>query len=77
MKMEKIKILKTKNQVRLLFNSSFYKTEFIDAAVKDFEKICRIHRLDNILFIEPNEGLDVETIGYEFYNYVLCLSKNS
>lgn len=74
--MEKIIVNRQLNQVKLSFNPLFYKTEFIDKAIQEFDKICSIEKSDDALIIEPKIDLDIELLGYEFYNYVLCLSRN-
>jgi len=74
--MKRIIIERKKNQVQLSFNPLFYKSYFIDAAIQDFSKICDAKKMDDMLLLEPKTDIDVETLGYEFYNYVLCLSKN-
>lgn len=74
--MEKVKISKAKNEVLLSFNEKIYKKEFIDMAVLDFNKVCDIKQDKEKILLKPKEKVDLETIGYEFYNYVLELIKN-
>lgn len=75
-KMQKIIIEKEKNQLKLSFNRLFYKIQFIDKAIDDFSEICYIEKNNDILILKPKMDIDIEILGYEFYNYVLCLIKN-
>lgn len=75
--MEKIVVDSKRNQVKLLFNPSFYQTQFIDKAIEDFSEICHMEKVDDVLLLEPKVDIDIELLGYEFYNYVLCLIKNT
>lgn len=76
--MKKIIVDKEKNLVKLSFNTRFYKEYFIDRAIKDFSHICNIRKENNLIYLEPKtEETRLETIGYEFYNYVLALIKNN
>ena len=74
--MKKIIIEREKNQVKLLFNPLFYQIQFIDRAIQDFSEICDVKKIDNMLLIKPKVDIDIEMLGYEFYNYVFCLSRN-
>lgn len=75
--MERIKIDQEKNEVVLTFNENFYNQRVIDQAVEDFQKVCEITKDKNFITLKPKETLDINTLGYEFYNYVLGLIKNS
>lgn len=75
--MERIKVNKEKNEVSLSFNENFYDKKFIDEAIKDFEKVCDVKIDKNIILLKPKEKTDLDTLGFEFYNYVLGLIKNS
>lgn len=74
--MEKIKIDKAKNEVLVSFNKKFYKQEFINQAVLDFKRICNIEKVKGKIILKPKEQIDINVLGYEFYNYVLDLMKN-
>lgn len=63
--------------MKLLFNHLLYDAQFVDKAIEDFSDICNIKKVDNVILIEPKAKIEAEAIGYEFYNYVLCLMKNS
>lgn len=75
--MERIKINKAKNEVFVSFNEYFYKKEFVDQAVVDFKEACDIEKTEEGLLLRPKEEMDIDTLGYEFYNYVLGLMKNN
>lgn len=75
--MKKIEIDKKNNLVKLRFNKHFYKEEFIDLAIKDFDNVCEIKKEKNVLNLKPkSKEIELETVGYEFYNYLLGLIKN-
>lgn len=74
--MGKVKINKLKNEVLLSFNADIYKKEFIDQSILDFGEICDIKKTEDGLLLTPKKNVDVDVIGYEFYNYVLSLMKN-
>lgn len=75
--MEKVKIDQNKNEVFVTFNRTFYKEEFIEQAIENFQKICSIEKTEEKIILKPKEKLDINKLGYEFYNYVLGLMKNS
>ncbi|MFW9873761.1 MAG: HxsD-like protein [Candidatus Thorarchaeota archaeon] len=74
--MEKVKINKAKNKVLVNFNEQFYKREFVDKAILDFKEVCDIKKSKEGLLLRPKEKLNIDILGYEFYNYVLSLMKN-
>ncbi len=74
--MERIKVNKEKNEVVLSFNEKFYDRKFIDEAVEEFKEICDITKDNNLISLKPKEKIDLDILGYEFYNYVLGLIKN-
>lgn len=74
--MERIRINRQKNEVRLRFNEQFYPKKYIDMAVDDFGKVCDFKESKDCLVLKPKGKEDISTIGYEFYNYVLGLIKN-
>lgn len=77
--MKNVMVDKDKRLVKLSFNNKFYNQTFIDRAIQDFSKVCDIKKEEGLICIQPKEeaGVDLETIGYEFYNYVLALIKNN
>lgn len=75
--MERIKVNKEKNEVVLSFNEKFYNKKFIDKAIEEFKGVCDIKKDSNLIFLKPKEKIDINILGYEFYNYVLGLIKNS
>lgn len=74
--MGRVKINKAKNEVLLSFNEKIYKKEFIDKAALDFNKVCSVKQDKEKILLVPKEKIDLEKLGYEFYNYVLELIKN-
>jgi len=58
------------------FNEQFYKKEFIKQAITDFKEICEIEKTEEGLLLKPKKELNIDILGYEFYNYVLGLMKN-
>ncbi|MBL7056012.1 hypothetical protein ISS07_03825 [Candidatus Woesearchaeota archaeon] len=74
--MEKIKIQQEKNEVLVSFNEKFYKEDAINQAIADFKQACDIKKNENGLLMKPKGNIDIDTLGYEFYNYVLGLMKN-
>ena len=75
--MERVKINKKKNEVVLSFNEKFYDKKFINQAVEDFKESCDIKKDKDFIFLKPKKGIELDTLGYEFYNYVLGLIKNN
>ncbi|MCG2718333.1 MAG: HxsD-like protein [Nanoarchaeota archaeon] len=74
--MEKVKINKIKNQVLVNFNEQFYKKGFIDQAILDFNEVCEVDQTEDGLLLRPKGEVNLDILGYEFYNYVLGLMKN-
>ncbi len=74
--MEKVRVNKAKNEVLLNFNEKFYRKGFIDQAVLDFKEVCDIKETNKGLSLKPKEKVDIDVLGYEFYNYTLGLMKN-
>lgn len=76
--MEKVIVDKKKRIVKLSFNHQFYKEDLIDQAITAFSEILNIKKKDGFIYLEPkNKEVELDNIGYEFYNYVLALIKNS
>lgn len=75
--MEKVEINKEKNEVIVRFNKNFYTLPYVDQAIKDFSGICDAKKEENYLILKPKQIEDLDKLGYEFYNYVLGLMKNT
>ncbi len=75
--MEKVRIIKDKNEVILSFNNKFYNKEVIDKAIEDFKQACDVRQEGELIILKPKEKTDLNILGYEFYNYVLGLIKNN
>lgn len=65
------------NSVSLRFNYKFYDKNKINQAAKDFSNICEINEENEMLILKPKTEISPKILGLEFYNYVLCLMKNS
>jgi len=76
MKMNKIQVNKEKNHVIVRFNNEIYCNHCINNATNDFKDICSIEKSKDGFFLKPKKEIELETLGYEFYNYVLSLMKN-
>jgi hypothetical protein len=74
--MQRVTISRSKGEVSLSFNNSFYKQEHIDQAIADYLEACTVSKVGDRLVIVPKDPKDLDIIGYEFYNYVLGLMKN-
>ena len=75
--MGRIKIDENSNSVVLTFNENFYPKELIEQAISDFHEVCDSRFEDENLVLKPkNNEVDINNLGYEFYNYVLGLIKS-
>lgn len=75
--MERIKVDREKNEVILSFNDKFYDKRFVDKAIEEFKQVCDIKRDNCLIVLRPKEKIDLNTLGFEFYNYVLGLIKTN
>ena len=79
--MSLITIGKDKKTVRIRINPVFYPREYIEEACKDFEALASIrmstHNGMVYLTLKPKKKVDLNTLGFEFMNYILGLSKKS
>lgn len=77
--MKNVTVDKKKKSVKLSFNNCFYRQDFIDQAIRDFSEICDIKKEEDIICLKSKkeEKIDLKTVGYKFYNYVLVPMKNS
>ncbi|OYT55614.1 MAG: hypothetical protein B6U68_04560 [Candidatus Aenigmarchaeota archaeon ex4484_14] len=72
------------NKIELTINSKVYPEEIIDKAVENYSDVCEIEDRKNEqihkIILKPKQLFDskedLETIGYEFMNYLLYLIKN-
>lgn len=74
--MGRVKINKEKNEIVLSFNENFYDKKFINKATEDFKDVCDVKKDKDLILLKPKEKIDIDTLGHEFYNYVLGLIKN-
>ena len=77
-------ITSDKDKIGLDFNTRIYSRGSILKALQDFRDVCKIDFKedgDRILITMPkgakDELTELENIGYELFNYVLGLMKNS
>jgi hypothetical protein len=75
--MKRISVDKARMEVRLSFNEGFYDPKSITQAITDYLDVCEVSRVEGNLVLKPKDPKDLDIIGYEFYNYVLGLMKNS
>ena len=72
-----IKINKNKKEVSVVLKERFYPEKNVSEAIKDFQDICSIKKNKEELILKPkSDDVELETIGYEFCNYVLGLINN-
>ena len=82
-KTNRIEIDKDLGQVNMVLDTRFYGFASILTASKDFTKNCWVHmdgdRNECILVtLKPKEEkIDLNTLGYDFFNYVLGLMQNA
>lgn len=48
----------------------------MNQAMKDFKEVCDFKEESGDLVLIPKKGIDIDKLGYEFYNYILGLMKN-
>ena len=66
-----------KNLVILTFNDTFYPKDLIEKSILDFKEVCDSDFQGEKLILKPkNNEIDINTLGYEFYNYLLGLIKS-
>ncbi len=75
--MDKVIINREKNEVILRFDNRLYSKEYIDQAIKEFSEICDSREEKENLVLIPKDISDLDRLGFEFYNYVFGLVKNS
>lgn len=77
--MNHIKVNKKEKKVDIVLNKNFYCIEAVKESIEDFKEICDSSVSDEEdikVSLKPKEDLDIDTLGYEFSNYVLGLMKN-
>ena len=66
-----------KKLVILTFNDNFYPEELVNKAIMEFNEVCDSSRQGEKLILKPKDSeIDINTLGYEFYNYLLGLIKS-
>lgn len=73
---KKVRVDKKKNQVTVIFDTKFYNSESVNLSVNDFKDCCfaklKSERDKITVVLSPkSKEIDINTLGYEFYNYVL------
>jgi len=75
--MKRVEIDKGRNLVVLTFNNNFYPKELIEQSALDFKDVCDCNFQDEKLILKPKSSeVDLNNLGYEFYNYLLGLAKS-
>jgi len=63
------------DKVIINLNKQFYNSGILHMAVNDFKNICDV-KINRYIILKPKtKDIDINTIGYEFYNYLLGLIK--
>lgn len=75
--MNQIKINHETNEVRIRLNENFYPKDIVDLAIRDYLDFCDVFLDDDIIILKPKKEVDINRLGYEFFNYVLGLVKNA
>ncbi len=71
------RVIVENNAVILTFNKTFYPEEIIRQAGTDFQEVCEIDYEGEKLVLKPKTNeIDMQKLGYEFYNYLLGLIKS-
>lgn len=79
--MDKIVIKKEEKEVLINFDTKFYPFDCILRAAQDFSDSCWVS-VDGspeslqVMLRPKSDEIDLDTLGYEFYNYVLGIIKN-
>jgi len=82
-KMSDIKTDKKENLVRLIVDTKFYGASAVIAAAKAYTESCWMYvdgdANDKLLVtMKPkSKEIDLNTLGYEFYNYILGLIQDA
>lgn len=79
--MEKINVNNEEKQVLVNFDTRFYPSDCVLKAVQDFSDSCWTSTDSSsgnlqVMLRPKSEEINLDTLGYEFYNYVLGIIKN-
>lgn len=74
--MKKIQINKVDKSVKILLNKKIYDIIHIEKAVVAFSENFEVKSDDDIITFSNIPEKYVDTVGYEFYNYILESMKN-
>ncbi|RLI93382.1 MAG: hypothetical protein DRO89_00010 [Candidatus Altiarchaeales archaeon] len=79
---KKVRIDEKKNRVTVTFDTRFYEPESIRLSVNDFRDCCsaKLKSEDGkitVVLSPKSKEIDINTLGYEFYNYVLGRMRSS
>lgn len=75
--MKRILVDDAKHSVTLTFNDNLYPKKLIEQALLDFQEVCDSNFENEKLVLKPrNNEIDINALGYEFYNYLLGLIKS-
>lgn len=79
--MEKITVNTEEKQVLVNFDTKLYPSDCVFKAAQDFSDSCWTSvdgTQENLqVMLRPkSDEIDLDTLGYEFYNYVLGIIKN-
>ncbi|MFH1511652.1 MAG: HxsD-like protein [Candidatus Woesearchaeota archaeon] len=80
--MAKVEIDKDNKEVKLYLDTRFYDNRYVMLAAKAFAESCWVYLDGDVndklqVCLKPkSDDIKLETVGYEFYNYVLGLIKN-
>jgi len=73
---KKVRIDGVKNRVTVILDPKFYNSESVNLSVNDFKDCCLTKlKSENdkitVVLSPKSKEIDINTLGYEFYNYVL------
>ena len=75
--MKRVSVDKERNAAVLTFNEDLYPQELINKSISDFKEVCDVKFEDKNLVLKPKtKDVNIENLGYEFYNYLLGLIKS-
>ena len=75
--MKRVTVDKGKNIVILTFNDAFYSKSLIGQAMLDFQEVCDSYfEGENFILKPKNSEISLDSLGYEFYNYLFGLIKS-
>ena len=75
--MRRINVDKDNNLVVLTFNDNLYPKDLINQSILDFQEVCDSRFEGEKLVLKPKSNeIDMDNLGYEFYNYLLGLLKS-